>query len=523
MSTRLIFVVLCFVSTVLPSPLGAHIEEQAVSFHWQGREHRVEVQPSAAGTDIILTGPAVKNLSLDVPGENLFPLVTVNNRGSRFTVSWMHYQRDNVRLCLYDSLFGHTRMIPLENFKSASPLKVIFEDDIPFLLLFKGNNSGNADIFYYHLHTGAVKNITQTADSEQTFEISDEENRVFIETRTLFYFYRYRLKKKNLWISRTKKVEIRREKGEVPAISVFPFINTILGFGDSITYGVIRMDVNDPEDYYHPEQAYLAQLQQIFTDNYGETAIVNRGVSRNTSWQGIGRMDDVFSEAGAYFGLVMFGTNDVVNPNFDADVSTQNLQFILDTARNIYDMYPIISTIPPQKNEQGGEPGLQYFVDSTETLNAKIIEMAAKHEYSYIDTYTAFMEHPDGWETLLELVKGNHPSPQGHQVMANLFKEKILELPPAMPGNIVATMAGDNAADVAWAVNEEFDFSHYQVEYGYSADDLNRSFITEINTYRFLLFPFYAPFYSNIYYRLQAVDKDGNTSDYTPVGEIGFN
>lgn len=515
---------LCLTAVAMSSTISAQLEEQAVSFQSGDQQHRVEVRTTKTGCDVFRIGKKIKNLSAYFPGENLFPKVTVSESGSYFTVAWMHYQRSNVQLCLYNSLTDFTQWLPLENFSSAYPLKTIFYDDTPYLLFFVGNNSNNTDIFYYHLAKGYVENITQSPNSEQTFEIVDRENKVFIETETLFHHRRFRLKKQNLMVSQIEETVIEREirdRIEEPGVSIIPVINTILGFGDSITYGVIRMDPDDPDDYYHPEQAYLEQLREMLSEDYGEVAVVNRGVSRNTSLQGVERMHEVFSEANAFFCLVMFGTNDVVFPTFDADASTQNLAFIVDTARYSYDMYPIISTIPPQKNELI-EPHIQYYIDNTEALNAKIIDMATRNDVAYIDTYTAFIEFRSGWEILLERVKGNHPSPLGHGVIANLFEGKILELPPAPPGYILKMGGSPIVQTFEWAPIEEFDFSHYLVEFGYAPGQLDRFITVSTNFYSFINFPFYAPFYSKLYFRIQSVDMDLNASDFTPIQEVRF-
>jgi lysophospholipase L1-like esterase len=515
------FYVLFLVIIASSAVLSAQTDEQTVSFHWNNQLHRVSVEASSAGCDIILTNQGIQNLSAGFPGENLFPKVTVNPSARIFTVAWMHFVPGNIQLCIYDSRSNNSRILPLEGFKYAVPIKTVFRDEDTYLLLFLGDNSNNTDIFYYNLHTGLTGNLTQTPDSEQEYEITDEKNRFFIETKTLFHKYRYRVKKSSLTPELLEKKDIERgPQFQVPGASV-PAQNTILGFGDSITYGVVRMDLNNCDDYYHPELTYLAQLKQILTEGYGAVETVNAGVSRNTSYNGIDRMHEVFSESGAYFCLVMFGTNDVV-AGLSADVSAENLAYILNTARSTYSMYPIVSTIPPQKDEERGLPGVQYYTYQTEALNAAIIEMAEQNNVPFIDTYTAFMEHPEGWEAMLELCKGNHPSPLGHEVIAGLFKEKILELPPAKPVLIRNLDTTNYKAEMEWAPNEEFDFSHYLIEYGYTMGNLTRTITTTSNHYTFIMFPFYRPVYSKLYFRLQAVDRDGNTRGFTEIQAITF-
>jgi lysophospholipase L1-like esterase len=501
----------------------AQSEEQAVDFQLNGKLYRVTVQQDGPGTgsDIFLDGPGrdAQNLSFLFPGQNLFPVVTVHEPSSRFMVSWMHYRKGNVQLCLYDSNTGETRRIALENFKSAYPLSVIFYDDIPMMLLFKGNNSDNTDIFYYHLGSDQVVNITRTPDSEQKVALFDEENRVFIEVETLFHHYRYRIKKKNLAITLTgeKAVEYDWKRHQPGADEETLAINTIVGFGDSITYGTMNM--NDLEGDYHPELAYLAQLQEIFAAGYGPTSTINLGYPGDRSIDAIARMDEDFSGIDAFFCLVMLGTNDVVHGEFDVDASAQNLEFIVTTVRTLYHMYPIIATIPPQRHNH---PTAQFKKENTEALNARIIEMAIKNQVPYVDTYTAFMEYPEGWVALLEDIKGNHPNPQGHRVIADLFKKEILLLPPAKPENIARIDANTFSQTFEWSANEEFDFSHYLIEFGYLPDNLNRKVTTPDTFYTFIIMPLHAAFNARIYFRIQSVDKDGNASDFTSLREVEF-
>jgi lysophospholipase L1-like esterase len=499
------------------------LKEQAVTFQLNEKTFQVLVRLSGSGTgsDIFLEGPGIKskNLSFHFPGENLFPVVTVNQLNNRFMISWMHYCKGNVQLCLYDSFVDDSRWLALENFTSANPLAVIFNDEIPILLLFKGNNSDNTDIFYYHLGSGSVVNITGTPDSEQRIDIFDEENRVFIEAETLFHHYRYRIKKRNLKVTLTKKkaFEFDWERHQPAADQEGLAINTMVGFGDSITWG--RMNMYSLVGDYHPELAYLARLQEIFAVNYGQTYTINLSVPGDRTIDAIDRMDEDFSGISAFFCLVMLGTNDVANGDFDADASVENLEFIVTTARDFYHMYPVISTIPPQRRYH---PTLQYFKENTETLNTRIMEMAAKNQVPYIDTYTAFMEHPEGWVALLEDIKGNHPNPEGHLVIANLFKEKILELPPAVPQDIVPSDTSTSSQTLTWSDNREFDFSHYYIEFGYFPDQLNRNLVTFDSFYTFIVIPLHAPFNSKLYFRIQSVDKDGNTSEFTPIQRIDF-
>jgi lysophospholipase L1-like esterase len=507
------------------SGLFADWSDHTAAFRFKGKAYRVTVRPSAipqGGTDVLLTtdgeNPLVLNASL--PGENLFPLVTIAPAGDRFLVSWFQYQRDNVQLCLYDSASGLNRLLPLQGFKSASPLDVIFYDGLPYLLIFKGNNSDNADIFYYHLENGRVQNITASPDSEQEWSIHDEENRVFIETATLYHHYRHRIKKRNLKIKRTKMVEIEKDIPKPAAGWDFLDRNEVAGFGDSITWGTIRMNIDDSEDYYHPEWAYLAQLEAIIARDYNPITTINLGVPGDYTLSGVARLDNgVFTDVKAFYCLIMFGTNDVGRKAFDVDGSIKNLDYIVRHTREIYRLFVIISTIPPQKHHT---PGVQYYVDNTEALNAHIIELATRHGIPYIDTYSAFLNSEHYWEDLLETYRGNHPSPLGHEVIARLLEDKIVEQAPEIPGDIEITSQNASAARIQWKENHEFDFSHFLVRFGHSPDNLYKSMITSNPRFTFVRSPMEGQLRRTMYFRIQAVDMDGNGSDFSPIQTIEF-
>lgn len=499
--------------------LWASWHDQTVEFKTNERIYQVIVQPSGienGGTHILLVAAdqTPLNLSSGLPGENLFPLVNLSPSGQRFTVSWFQYRQGNVQLCYYDSHTGISRLLPLNGFKSAAPLAVSFFDDSPFLLIFQGNNSDNTDVFYYHLESGDIGNITQSPDSDQEVVIEDEENRVFIETMSLHHLYRYRLKKETLKIKQTKMVEIERERPGPAASFQSVGINTIVGFGDSITWGTIRMNTADPNDYYHPEQAYLAQLEQMLTSEYGAVDTINRGVPGNRTIEGAMRIDQAFQGVNAYICLVMFGTNDVPRRVFDVDTSILNMHYILTRLKIVYGMYPIVSTIPPQKDEENFDPGLQYFVEQTEAYNAKLKKICDQLGVPIVDSYTAFFDGTYYWEDLLETYRGNHPSPLGHQVIAGLFKQKVLEIPPVVPQDIDVSGPG---GIIRWEANLEFDFSHYRIQFGYSASALNKSVTTPNSFFRLISFPLAAPFDSTIYFRIQGVDVDGNRSAFSSI------
>jgi lysophospholipase L1-like esterase len=515
-------VLFLFIYAVAAPHLAAQLEHQAVDFQLQGNAYRVTVQYSDIhdGTDILLNGDGVvdKNLSLPFPGENLLPSVTVHPRTNRFLVAWTHYREGDMQMCLYDSLWDSTQFLTLENFNSARPVKVAFQDDSPMLLFFSGNNSGNVDVFYYNLTNGHVRNVTQSEGFEYNIQIFDEENRVFIEATTAFHQSRYRIKKRTLHIKQTKNILLDREAERTRSVfSENPdALNTIVSFGDSITAGTMYM--NDLDGYSHPELAYPAQLQEILAADYGTTFSENLGYPGDRTSMAWERMVESFTGIQGKYCLVILGTNDVINL-MDSTLSMHYLQLIVEKARNDYNMHVIISTIPPLWRKA---KTLQHRIKETEKLNDEIIKYAVRDNIPYIDSYTSFIEHPEGWWTLLEDQKGNHPGPKGHRVIAELFKEKILEVPPVRPQDIEVTDGSQSFQTIEWTLSNEFDFSHYIIEFGFSPYELNRSAVVESSFFTFLRPSPGTPFQSKIYFRIRSVDKDGNEGLFTAPREVEF-
>ena len=271
-------------------------------------------------------------------------------------------------------------------------------------------------------------------------------------------------------------------------------------------------------DSYHPELTYLAKTSDHFNENYGETSIINLGVNRDSSLDGVERMDaELLFDKGYYF-LVLFGTNDVSLGTFSSTSTTKNLQWILENARDNYAMFPVISTVPPQKLYLAG---IQFYKDETEKLNEKIILMATSLNFDYIDTYYAFFNQDEDWEAMLEDIKGNHPSPAGHQVMADMIIPIILSLTPEIPSEVgFSANTGGNSINVSCTQNSEFDFSHYNVKFGFSPTQLNREMTYSSSNFTIYFYPFSLNLKRVVYFKMQSVDIDGNSSEFTDIYSI---
>ena len=489
-------------------------------YQLRGKVANLEVESGPFGSDVFLRTGISKNLSYHTPGENLFPRMFMNE--DDYAVTWINYRKNNFKLSYYDSFSEHGRVIVSGNFEFLSSDTVMaFDEGKPRFVLFRAiKGTDNEDVFIHDLKTGRTVRVAETGGNENTIIINNTDltgkGSFQLTARTLDNEYIYEIDKSDLHVVLKADHQIVKViKKKLPAFTTEE-LNTIIGFGDSITWGKMRM--YDLVDLYHPELTYWAKTSEYFNENYGQTYTVNLGVNRDTSLMGLERMDENLQYEKGYFLLVLFGTNDVVSGSFSSNSTSQNILRILENGRNNYGMFPIVSTVPPQKLYLDG---VQFYREQTEQLNEKIKLMASETNFPYIDPYKAFFDQDEGWEAMLEDIKGNHPSPAGHQVMADLVIPIILKLIPEAPSNVTfSPNTGENSFNVSCSVNREFDFGHYRVLFGFSPVLLNREMTVQSNYFTVHLYPFNLSLRRTIYFKFQSVDKDGNASDFTDIYSI---
>lgn len=483
-------------------------------FKINNRVYRIETRSFRSRTDVFLRGAEEKNLSRDFAGDNRFAEVAVTK--NRYFITWNNHWNGRLSLCFYDSRDGKSRRAALDGFSFISRPEVIFREDSSALLVFRGNNSDNDDLFLYETPSGRLLNLTRTPGHEKIFSLETNGPQCHITTETLYKRYCYRVDTTSLEFELLEEKVIRQDPENRQVTWNATTLNTIIAFGDSITCG--EMNMEDLEGELHPELAYLTRVQEKL-EEYGQTHTINLGKSATNTYRAVVRMDEDLKGNDGYFFLILYGSNDVGWNLFSADSSAENLRWICLNARNRYGMYPIISTIPPQ---QLWEIGVQVNRENTEALNQLIIGFALEDRIAYIDSYTAFFECEEGWVACLEDIKGRHPSPLGHDIMADLFKAEILVLDPAKPENISLIERDQNTIKVGWSENLEFDFEQYHIQFGFSESCLDRTAHSRANGFSFLHFPPGSQINHDIYFRVQAADQDGHTSDFSPVYHFRF-
>ena len=492
---------------------------EPIPFKSGGRDYRLTVRAVAGGSAVFLQGGGSdKKLSLG-GGEDLFPVVKTLD--DRFFVLWIHHQPGMMGFGLYDSMVDSGRVVFLSDFSFLSTPTLVLQGREPLGIIFLGNSSGNDDIFYLDLWDGDLVNLSRTPVSEKRFSVESDAGGVLVSASTLQerVVYQLDLRTRSVLVRQRRSLKPggragRGIKGSSPSD---PRIldNTYVAFGDSITWGKMRM--NGLKGEYHPELAYPEKMMSLLSSSYGPAYPVNLGIPGNSTYDGVLRIDaDLEANPGFYF-LLMLGTNDCISNEFSIDSVMENIETIISKAE-AKTMRIIISTVPPRKDSLGG---LKFVQDNIAGLNARIGEMAGQKKIGFVDTHLAFMDYfpPDGWKSLLEDVIGNHPSPAGHNVIATLLSYSLAAFPPQIPSGVKPLpMIKSNQKAFYWQPCGESDFSFFRLEYGYMPNKMVYTGMTRGTYFLFTILPFQLnirlPVPLDIYFRIQAVDKAGNASPF---------
>ncbi|MCX6563518.1 MAG: SGNH/GDSL hydrolase family protein [Candidatus Aminicenantes bacterium] len=492
---------------------------EPIPFKTGGRDYQVTVRAVVGGSAVFLQGGGSEKMLSQGGGEDFFPVVKTLE--DRFFVLWVHHQPGMMGFGLYDSRVDAGRVVFLSGFSFLSTPTLVLQGREPRGMIFLGNSSGNDDIFFLDLWDVDLVNLSRTRVSEKRFSVESDAGGILVSALTLQEHVVYHLDLQTLSVSVRERRPRSPEAGAGSRIEgtlqTDPYIleNTYIAFGDSITWGKMRMNGLDGE--YHPELAYPEKMRSLLASSYGPAYPVNLGVPGETTTDGALRIDkDLEANPGLYF-LLMMGTNDCISNTLSIDSAMENIEYIISKAE-AKAMRVIISTIPPRKDALGA---FRFVQNNIAGLNAGIVEMSVRRKIGFVDTHLAFMEYvpPDGWKSLLEDVVGNHPSPAGQLVIATLFSDSLAAFPPGLPSGIKQIpMLKSNQKAFQWMPCRESDFSYFRVEYGYAADKMVFTATTRNTIFFFTVLPYqlsirlWVPL--KIFYRIQAVDKGGHAGPF---------
>jgi lysophospholipase L1-like esterase len=477
-----------------------------------GIDYRLTVRCLPSGESFLVLSDGKSETVLGAAGcENLFPVFEPAPNG--FHILWVFYQDGHAGLGLYNSVSGSSLVICLPGLKFAGSPVLVQQYGQPVGLAFLGNGSDNDDIFFFDLRSHHLTNITRTPWSEKEFSAETGPGGTLIRAVTLRDRSLYLLRPgessfRRLGRRMPEGLERRQENRSSDEPDCQP-ANTFVAFGDSITWGKMRMF--NLEGEYHPELAYAEKMKETLATFYGASYPINLGVPGDTTYDGALRVGQDLADLKALYFVLMLGTNDCISGRFSVDSSRENLAYIVDTTAQ-KDMRIIISTIPPRKDALGDRP---YVRRNIQDLNLAIAGLAEEKGVGFIDTYGTFMatDPPDGWKALLEDIGGNHPSPAGHIVIAGLFAGVLAAFPPRVPTGVRNASPDDpSSRRFQWDRGCESDILNFRVEFGPYPDALKNVTVTAANWIDLPGFPS-----KDAFFRLQAVDTGGNLSGFTRI------
>lgn len=196
-----------------------------------------------------------------------------------------------------------------------------------------------------------------------------------------------------------------------PREMIKPGYHRVAGYGDSITAGECL------------ENGYLNILDSMLEGVWGEkTSTVNIAVPGMKSDWGAAHIESRLRGSCPQFVLIMFGTNDSVDPGncvppFDCDVAGHLAE--MGTIALNRGSIPIIATIIPV-NPEGNLAGAQDDVDAN---NEDIIQMAEQMNFEWVDLNAMFWAHGNLPELFCDW---GHPNEEGYGIMASGFFNGIM-------------------------------------------------------------------------------------------------
>jgi lysophospholipase L1-like esterase len=193
-----------------------------------------------------------------------------------------------------------------------------------------------------------------------------------------------------------------------------------LAFGDSITEGTTSpaptLLVLSVED------AYPLKLQRLLSERYLDQSITvtNAGKAGEKIDEGRSRLSGVLNANDPQVLLLLHGANDLNTLPGDA-ISTiiHGLEDMIGKAKR-RDIAVFLATFPPQNPAGSRGNGANYVPE----LNRRIRTLAADEGANLVDLYAGF---GGTWVGYIG-VDGLHPTPQGYDRMAEIWRDKIQEV-----------------------------------------------------------------------------------------------
>lgn len=198
--------------------------------------------------------------------------------------------------------------------------------------------------------------------------------------------------------------------------------DVIMMFGDSITTGYPIINANTTNPIGSSEGPTVEKLKTLLEDSDRSASILNWGFGGSSSNQGLDRITENIisvqtshSNAGAYYILIMYGTNDI-GQGISSSTTGFNTRAMIDIARD-RSFIPIIGSLTPRADR-----------DVTEHNNA-IVTSAFIRNAKVVDFNSAFNNYQPNFQELMTFEGGLylHPNQEGYDFIASLWFENALK------------------------------------------------------------------------------------------------
>ena len=196
-----------------------------------------------------------------------------------------------------------------------------------------------------------------------------------------------------------------------------------LAFGDSVTAGEDGRSLSIRPTFVDPVRAYPAVLQgQLMTSFPVEAPVVsNKGKGGEFATEGVSRLLMELDAERPEALLLLEGYNDLLHFGVSAaDTVVAALRTDVRNARGRGVKYIIVSTLTPPRKATGPRDRA-IDIRAIQETNAKLISMVTSENALLVDAYTAFL----GREATLVGDDGLHLTPEGNQVLAGLFYDRV--------------------------------------------------------------------------------------------------
>jgi len=163
---------------------------------------------------------------------------------------------------------------------------------------------------------------------------------------------------------------------------------------------------------------------QFFTINH----LVGRGISGQVSSQMLARFRQDVINLSPRIVVINCGTNDIAENNgpYDEDITIDNILSMVELALH-NDITVVLTSVLPTDHFVWN-PSVRDIEAKVESLNARIIQLAARFSLPYIDYYSTMVATGSKGINPAYSPDGVHPNATGYTVMEKLLLETLSRL-----------------------------------------------------------------------------------------------